>query len=89
MFDKLWAKVEPYVERKVAAATTAGAVSGLVIWLLHHYSVNVPQAESLVQWLVPIVLTGIAGYIAKHTPRGPVTVTKAPVDLSEKQNPKV
>lgn len=86
MFGKMWAKVEPYVERKVAAATTAGLVSGGVIWVLHKVGANVPQAEQLVQWIVPVILTGVAGYIAKHTPRGPVT-TSPVVSVSE-QAPK-
>ena len=75
MLDKLWAKVEPYVERKVAAAATAATVSGGVVWALHHFNINVPQEENLVQWLVPTVLAAVAGYMAKHTPRGPVSVT--------------
>ena len=60
------------IETKVTAATMAAAVAGLVLWVLETYVFDgsVPEAVGAVVALaVPAVLTFLAGYQAKHTPR--------------------
>jgi hypothetical protein len=71
------------VERKVQASTAAAAVSGLVLWVIGRYifrGAGVPDViASWIYVIVPGVVTFVAGYLAKHTPRPlPVLVPPAP-----------
>lgn len=62
----------PPVERKVQASTTVAAVSGMCLWLLGRYVFKGDVPDVIASWvyvLVPGVLTFLAGYFAKHTPR--------------------
>ncbi|WP_052373133.1 hypothetical protein [Amycolatopsis taiwanensis] len=73
------------VEAKVKAASTAAAVTGLVLSLLGAYVFRGAVPE-WVQALIDTVVTGglafVAGWLAKHTPRTiappPAPVTPAP-----------
>ncbi|WP_067483747.1 hypothetical protein [Actinomadura hibisca] len=63
------------VEKKVTAATTAAAVASFVVGLL---VVKVPALAGLADILqaaivgvITTALTGVAGWLAKHTPRTP------------------
>jgi hypothetical protein len=60
------------VEKKVQAATAAGAVSGLALWCLGHWVFKSGVPDVVASWVyvaVPAVLTFAAGYLARHTSR--------------------
>ena len=69
------------VESKVTAASSAAAVSGVVLWALQTYAFKggaVPAGlVSLVDVAVPAVCALAAGYFAPHTPR-PAAPVPAP-----------
>ena len=63
-------------ETKVKAGTVASALSGLAIWALSTYAFHGPVPEAVgaaVAVIVPALVTYLAGYLAKHTPREPVS----------------
>ncbi len=53
-------------EKKVTAATLAGAVATILVWILHLAGVDVP---SEVAAAIATVLAAVAGYFAPHTHR--------------------
>jgi hypothetical protein len=53
-------------EKKVTAATLAGAIATILVWVLHLAGVDVP---SEVAAAITTVLAAIAGYLAPHTHR--------------------
>lgn len=53
-------------EKKVTAATLAGAIATILVWILHLAGVDVP---SEVAAAIATVLAAIAGYLAPHTHR--------------------
>ena len=65
------------VEQKVKAATGGSALgvalAGLILWLLDDYAFKtsaVPDALVVAVWtVVPIGLTFVGGFLARHTPR--------------------
>lgn len=64
------------IERKVAAGGAAGVITGLIVWALTTYvpafDAGLPDVISnLINWLVPVIVSVVAGYLAKHTPRPP------------------
>ena len=61
-------------ETKVKAATGAAAVTGFMLWALATYAFHgdVPApVEGLVAFAVPGLVTLVAGYLSRHTPRTP------------------
>jgi len=69
------------VEAKVKASTTATFLAGLVIAVLNAVVADNSLLGPLPVWLqaplltlVPTALTWLAGYQARHTPRGPAGV---------------
>ena len=61
------------VEVKVQASSYAAAASGLALWILGAYVFRGGVPDVIVSWvyvLVPGALTFMAGYLARHTPRG-------------------
>lgn len=73
----------PPVEQKVKASTTVAAVSGLCLWALGKYVFkgDVPDViVTCVYILVPGVLTFVAGYFAKHTPRPELQPVQPPAN---------
>jgi hypothetical protein len=84
------------IEAKVKAATggsTVGvALAGLILWLLDTYVFTtdpVPDPIVVAVWaLLPIGLTFLGGYLAKHTPRPPAAPDPAErEDLMERLAP--
>ena len=70
------------IETKVKAGTAAGAVSGILLWVLGRYVFKGNVPDVAVSWtyaVVPAVITFAAGYLAKHTPR-PVTPPPPPAE---------
>ncbi|MCW2864743.1 MAG: hypothetical protein JWP48_6451 [Actinoallomurus sp.] len=67
-FDGLSTKKEwtPVPEKKVTAATLAGAVVTILVWILHLTGVDIP---SEVAAAITTVLAAVAGYMAPHTHR--------------------
>jgi len=68
------------VESKVKASTTAAAVSGIALWIIGRYAFKGSVPDVVTSWtyaIVPSILTFIAGYLAKHTPR-PAAVRATP-----------
>lgn len=68
------------VEAKVKAATSATFVVSLVIAVLNAVAADDKLLGPLPAWLQPLVIalvpaaiTYLAGWQAKHTPRGPVS----------------
>jgi hypothetical protein len=60
------------IEKKVQAGTATAAISGLILWVLGTYVFKGNVPDALVSWiyfLVPGVLTFLAGYFTKHTHR--------------------
>lgn len=60
------------VEAKVKAASTAGALAGIVVSVLGHYvfKSGVPEVlQALIDAAITSGLTFLAGWLAKHTPR--------------------
>jgi len=53
-------------EKKVTAATLAGAVVTILVWVLHLTGVDIP---SEVAAAITTVLAAVAGYMAPHTHR--------------------
>jgi hypothetical protein len=53
-------------EKKVTAATLAGAIATILIWVLHLTGVDMP---SEVAAAITTVLAAVAGYLAPHTHR--------------------
>jgi hypothetical protein len=53
-------------EKKVTAATLAGAIVTILIWILHLTGVDIP---SEVAAAITTVLAAVAGYMAPHTHR--------------------
>ncbi len=51
-------------EKKVTAATLAGAIVTIAIWVLHLTGVDVPAEVAAA---ITTVLAGVAGYMAPHT----------------------
>jgi hypothetical protein len=70
------------VERKVQASTAAAALSGLLLWCAGRYVFKGSVPDVVASWVyvaIPSVITFMAGYAARHTPRTPV-----PPDRPEK-----
>lgn len=63
------------IEKKVTAATLAGAVVTILIWLLRLVDVEVPPEVAAA---VTTVLAAAAGYLAPHTDRPATTPSAAP-----------
>ncbi|HEY0538044.1 MAG TPA: hypothetical protein VGD53_06730 [Actinoallomurus sp.] len=53
-------------EKKVTAATLAGAIATILVWILHLTGVDIP---SEVAAAMTTVLAAVAGYMAPHTHR--------------------
>jgi hypothetical protein len=53
-------------EKKVTAATLAGAIATILVWILHLAGVNIPPEVSAA---LTTVLAAVAGYMAPHTHR--------------------
>jgi hypothetical protein len=53
-------------EKKVTAATLAGAIATILVWVLHLFGVDMP---SEVAAAITTVLAAVAGYMAPHTHR--------------------
>ena len=69
------------IELKVSAATVAAAVSSLAVWALQTYVFggDVPaEVSGAMQVIVPAIITFVAGYLTKHTPRPDLTATPDP-----------
>jgi len=69
------------VEEKVKAATAASFLVSLVIAILNDVAANAALLDPLPRWLqvpvialVPTAVTWLAGWQARHTPRGPSSV---------------
>jgi hypothetical protein len=84
------------VETKVKAASTAAAITGLVLSLLGAYVFkgSVPEwGQAAIDTVVTGGLTFVAGWLAKHTPRvvdtpaAPVAPAPAPVQAPSAQPP--
>lgn len=70
------------VEKKVQASTAAAAATSLAMWALSRYVFKGAVPDVVASWMyaiVPGVLTFVAGYFARHTPR--------PADPSEPPAP--
>lgn len=60
------------IETKVKAASTAGAIAGIVVSVLGHYvfKSGVPEVlQALIDAAITSGLTFLGGWLAKHTPR--------------------
>ena len=60
------------VERKVQASTVAAAATSLAMWALSRYVFKGAVPDVVASWMyaiVPGLLTFVAGYFARHTPR--------------------
>lgn len=74
------------IETKVIAATSGAgvgtAISGFILWILDTYAfgdVPVPDAIVVLVWaVVPISVTFLSGFFAKHTPRPDLLAQGAP-----------
>lgn len=67
------------IETKVQASTYAAAASGLVVWVLGKYVFKGTVPDVIVSWiyvLVPALAAFVAGYIAPHTARPDISVTR-------------
>jgi hypothetical protein len=53
-------------EKKVTAATLAGAIATILVWILHLAGVNIPPEVSAA---LTTILAAVAGYLAPHTHR--------------------
>lgn len=53
-------------EKKVTAATLAGAIVSITVWLLHLTGVDIPAEVAAA---ITTVLAAVAGYLAPHTHR--------------------
>ncbi|MDN3355063.1 hypothetical protein [Actinomadura sp. DC4] len=53
-------------EKKVTAAALAGAISTILVWVLHLAGVDMPAG---VASAITTVLAAVAGYMAPHTHR--------------------
>ncbi len=62
-------------EKKVTAATVAGAIATILVWILNLAGVNVP---SEVAAAIATVLAAVAGYLAPHTHRPDLAAPAAP-----------
>ncbi len=62
------------IEAKVKAATGGAVFSALVVWALDEYVFTAAGVPGPVEAAVVLVVTGaatfIAGWLARHTPRG-------------------
>ena len=70
------------IETKVKAGTAAGAVSGILLWVLGRYVFKGTVPDVAASWVyaaVPAVITFAAAYLAKHTPR-PVATPPPPAE---------
>jgi hypothetical protein len=56
----------PVPEKKVTAATLAGAIVTIAVWILKLAGVDIPAG---VATAITTVLVGVAGYMAPHTHR--------------------
>lgn len=69
------------IERKVAAGSATGIVTGAVAWILttyvFHGAIPLPL-DNLINFLVPVALGGVAMYFTKHTPREVAPVEPKP-----------
>jgi hypothetical protein len=64
----------------VQASTAAAALSGLILWAAGRYVFKGSVPDVVVSWvyvIIPSVITFMAGYTARHTPR-PVTPPHRP-----------
>ncbi len=60
------------IERKVQASTVAAAATSLAMWALSRYVFKGAVPDVVASWMyaiVPGLLTFVAGYFARHTPR--------------------
>jgi hypothetical protein len=53
-------------EKKVTAATLAGAIATILIWILQLTGVDVPAEVAAA---IATLLAAVAGYLTPHTPR--------------------
>jgi hypothetical protein len=53
-------------EKKVTAATLAGAIATIIVWVLHLLGVDMPAEVAAA---ITTVLAAVAGYMAPHTHR--------------------
>jgi hypothetical protein len=53
-------------EKKVTAATLAGAITTVLVWILHLTGVDIPSEVSAA---LATILAAVAGYMAPHTHR--------------------
>jgi hypothetical protein len=53
-------------EKKVTAATLAGAIATILVWVLHLFGVDMPAEVAAA---ITTVLAAVAGYMAPHTHR--------------------
>ena len=70
------------VERKVQASTVAAAATSLAMWALSRYVFKGAVPDVVASWMyaiVPGLLTFVAGYFARHTPREPEAPVLPPV----------
>jgi hypothetical protein len=66
-FDGLSTKRNrPVPEKKVTAATLAGAIATILVWVLHLTGVDIPPEVAAA---MATVLAAVAGYLAPHTHR--------------------
>lgn len=64
--------VESKVKASTAGSTVGIVVSGFLLWLLDTYvweTESIPDPVIGLVGLVPVALTFLGGYLAKHTPR--------------------
>lgn len=53
-------------EKKVTAATLAGAIATILVWVLHLTGVDIPAEVAAA---ITTILAAVAGYMAPHTHR--------------------
>ena len=53
-------------EKKVTAATLAGAIATVLVWILHLIGIDIPAEVSAA---LTTILAAVAGYFAPHTHR--------------------
>ena len=53
-------------EKKVTAATLAGAIVSIAVWIMHLTGIDIPAEVAAA---ITTVLAAVAGYLAPHTHR--------------------
>ena len=67
------------VETKVAAGTGASLITGVITWIMVMYvpvfHAGLPAAlAAFLPWIVALVSSALAGYLAPHTPRSTLMI---------------